>query len=76
MRSKRTKVEIHLPDGRDMEVDEELWRCVEPIFNPEIVGINKPGIPQLVLDSIDLLVNKTIIKYKNIYFLKILFSSN
>jgi len=62
LRSKRTKVEIHLPDGRDLEVDEELWRCVEPIFNPEIVGINKPGIPQLVLDSIDLLSPDTLVQ--------------
>jgi actin-related protein len=41
-----------LPDGQAITIGSELFECTEPLFQPSLVGIQSPGIHQLVYKSI------------------------
>ena len=41
-----------LPDGNDISVGIERFRCAEPLFQPSLVGVESAGLPELVNDSI------------------------
>lgn len=44
--------EYVLPDGHRLRVDQERFRAPEILFDPEIVGLEYPGIQQIVTDAI------------------------
>ncbi|KAI6653496.1 hypothetical protein LOD99_3392 [Oopsacas minuta] len=37
-----------LPDGRVVSISTERYKCVEPIFDPSLLGLKGPGIHQLI----------------------------
>lgn len=41
-----------LPDGRKIQVGAERFRAPEILFNPEIIGLEYPGVHQMLVDSI------------------------
>lgn len=45
-------VEYTLPDGSKLKVGQERFRAPEILFDPEIIGLEYPGIQQIVTDSI------------------------
>ncbi|KAI9809136.1 MAG: Actin-like protein [Sarcosagium campestre] len=46
-------VEYTLPDGNKMQVGSERFRAPEILFDPEIIGLEYPGIHQIVVDAIN-----------------------
>lgn len=45
--------EYVLPDGNRLRVGQERFRAPEILFDPEIIGLEYPGIQQIVTDSIN-----------------------
>ncbi|KAJ9089075.1 centractin- actin- protein of the dynactin complex, variant 2 [Entomophthora muscae] len=41
-----------LPDGQIIKLGSERFRAPEILFNPEIYGMEYPGLPQVIVDSI------------------------
>ncbi|OLL23656.1 Actin-2 [Neolecta irregularis DAH-3] len=59
--------EFRLPDGNIIKLGTERFRAPEILFDPEIIGLEYPGIHQLIIDSInrtDLDLRKTL--YANV----------
>jgi len=57
-------VNYTLPDGREIGLTDERWKCPEALFNPSIVGLESLGIGGLVWESIsrcDIDVRKTLL---------------
>lgn len=52
----KSKKEIYmpykLPDGKIIEVGPERFRAPEILFNPAIVGLEEPGVPHQIVNSI------------------------
>ncbi|MCJ1225932.1 Actin-like protein [Toensbergia leucococca] len=46
-------VEFVLPDGNKIRVGPERFRAPEILFDPEIIGLEYPGIHQIVVDAIN-----------------------
>lgn len=46
-------VEYVLPDGHKMKVGPERHRAPEILFDPEIIGLEYPGVHQMVVDAIN-----------------------
>jgi actin beta/gamma 1 len=46
-------VQYTLPDGREVTLQDERWRCPEALFNPSMAGIESQGVAGLVWDSIN-----------------------
>lgn len=46
-------VEYSLPDGQKIKVGAERFRAPEILFDPEIIGLEYPGIHQMVVDAIN-----------------------
>ncbi|KKY32594.1 putative actin2-like protein [Diaporthe ampelina] len=46
-------VEYTLPDGNKMKIGAERFRAPEILFDPEIIGLEYPGVHQIVVDSIN-----------------------
>jgi len=44
--------EYKLPDGNIIKLNTERYKAPEILFKPEIVGLEYPGIPQVIIDSI------------------------
>lgn len=44
--------EFRLPDGNSIKLGAERFRAPEILFNPELHGLEYPGIPQIIVDSI------------------------
>ncbi|CAO1602796.1 Centractin [Xanthoria calcicola] len=42
-----------LPDGQKIKVGSERWKAPEILFDPEIIGLEYPGIHQIVVDAIN-----------------------
>jgi centractin len=42
-----------LPDGQVISLGNERFRATEILFNPDIIGLEVPGIHQVVVDSIN-----------------------
>jgi len=45
-------VNYKLPDGREVSLTDERWKCPEALFNPSIVGLESLGIGGIVWESI------------------------
>ncbi|KAL2204222.1 actin-related protein, ARP1 class [Sarocladium strictum] len=59
--------EYVLPDGRTLKIGSERFRAPEILFNPELIGLEYPGVHQIVVDAItrtDLDLRKSL--YSNI----------
>ena len=41
-----------LPDGQEIKIGNERFRCAEPLFNPALIGRESEGIHKLVYNSI------------------------
>ncbi|KAL8713857.1 MAG: hypothetical protein Q9220_002002 [cf. Caloplaca sp. 1 TL-2023] len=46
-------VEHVLPDGNKIKVGSERWKAPEILFDPELIGLEYPGIHQIVIDAIN-----------------------
>ncbi|KAL8785742.1 MAG: hypothetical protein Q9213_003209 [Squamulea squamosa] len=46
-------VEYPLPDGQKIKIGSERWKAPEILFDPEIIGLEYPGIHQIVVDAIN-----------------------
>ncbi|KAF4627943.1 hypothetical protein G7Y89_g10206 [Cudoniella acicularis] len=46
-------VEYVLPDGNKIKIGAERFRAPEILFDPEIIGLEYPGIHQIVVDAIN-----------------------
>jgi centractin len=44
--------DFRLPDGNIIKLGPERFRAPEILFNPDLIGLEYPGIPQLLVDSI------------------------
>jgi len=45
--------EYKLPDGNTLKLGSERFRASEILFDPEIIGLEYPGIHQIVVDAIN-----------------------
>jgi len=45
--------EFRLPDGNVVQLGVERFRAPELLFNPELIGLEDPGVHQVVVDSIN-----------------------
>ncbi|KAJ5079025.1 actin-10-related [Anaeramoeba ignava] len=41
-----------LPDGKIMAFGNELFKCLEPLFHPSLIGLEKPGISEIIFNTI------------------------
>ncbi|KAL8738015.1 MAG: hypothetical protein Q9181_001154 [Wetmoreana brouardii] len=46
-------VEHVLPDGNKIKIGAERWKAPEILFDPELIGLEYPGIHQIVVDAIN-----------------------
>ncbi|KAI4189061.1 MAG: hypothetical protein L6R41_001728 [Letrouitia leprolyta] len=46
-------VEHILPDGNKIKIGSERWKAPEILFDPELIGLEYPGIHQIVVDAIN-----------------------
>lgn len=51
-RSDKKEVEYVLPDGNKMKVGAERFRAPEILFEPELIGLEYPGVHQMLVDAI------------------------
>ncbi|KAK7183949.1 Actin-like protein [Paraphaeosphaeria sporulosa] len=51
-RSDNKSIEYTLPDGQKLKVGAERFRAPEILFNPEIIGLEYPGVHQIVVEAI------------------------
>lgn len=54
----QTQVELVLPDKQVITLGSERFCCPEALFQPNLLGLNQPGLPQLALLSISRLEAK------------------
>lgn len=54
----QTRVDFVLPDKQVITLGSERFRCPEALFQPNLLGVNQPGLPQLALLSISRLEAK------------------
>ncbi|KAI4176197.1 MAG: hypothetical protein LQ346_007934 [Caloplaca aetnensis] len=46
-------LEYPLPDGNKIKIGSERWKAPEILFEPELIGLEYPGIHQIVVDAIN-----------------------
>jgi len=51
-RTERGSVMYTLPDGKKLKIGAERFRAPEILFNPELIGLEYPGVHQIVVDAI------------------------
>ncbi|KAM6169906.1 uncharacterized protein ACDL77_018371 [Rhynchocyon petersi] len=51
-------VDFVLPDKQVITLGSERFHCPEALFQPNLLGLNQPGLPQLALESIRRLESK------------------
>ncbi len=51
-RSKNIERSYQLPDGQEIKIGSERFRCSEALFRPTLIGLQEPGVAQLVYDTI------------------------
>lgn len=54
----QARVDFVLPDKQVIKLGSERFRCPEALFQPNLLGLNQPGLPQLALLSISRLEAK------------------
>ncbi|KAI9694561.1 MAG: Actin-like protein [Bathelium mastoideum] len=52
-RTEAKSIDYTLPDGNKLKVGTERFRAPELLFDPEIIGLEYPGIHQVVVDAIN-----------------------
>ncbi|MCJ1273877.1 Actin-like protein [Puttea exsequens] len=52
-RSESKTQEYTLPDGSKIKIGSERYRAPEILFEPEIIGLEYPGVHQMVVDAIN-----------------------
>ncbi|ETO11356.1 actin [Reticulomyxa filosa] len=72
LKTEKNKIEqrsYELPDGMVIRIDQEQFKCPEPLFTPSLLGLEQDGIHKMVRTSI-LKCNQDIQKdlYNNIVF--------
>ena len=50
--SKSIEKSYQLPNGKEITIGNERFRCAEALFRPSLVGLQEPGITQLLYDTI------------------------
>ena len=50
--SSQIEKSYELPDGQVITLDKERFRCPEALFQPSFVGMESPGIHELIYNSI------------------------
>ncbi|KAI9825012.1 MAG: Actin-like protein [Sarea resinae] len=63
-------VEYTLPDGHKLKISAERFRAPEILFDPEIIGLEYPGVHQLIVDAI----NRTDLDLRKALFTNIVLS--
>jgi centractin len=48
----KREVQYELPDGSKIKIGAERFRAPEILFDPELIGLEYPGVHQMVIDSI------------------------
>ena len=43
-----------LPDGLEISIGKERFTCPEPLFQPSMLGSNKPGVHEAIINSINI----------------------
>ena len=46
--SKNVEQNYRLPDGQEIKIGNERFRCAEALFNPALIGREEPNIAQLI----------------------------
>ena len=46
-------VDYTLPDGHKMKIGNERYKAPEVLFDPELIGLEYPGVHQIVVDAIN-----------------------
>lgn len=49
----KKEVEYQLPDGHKIKLGSERFRAPEILFDPELIGLEYPGVHQIVVDAIN-----------------------
>jgi centractin len=52
-KAEKKEVEYQLPDGHKIKLGAERFRAPEILFEPELIGLEYPGIHQIVVDAIN-----------------------
>lgn len=52
-KAERKEVEYTLPDGQKIKIGNERFRAPEILFEPELIGVEYPGVHQMVVDAIN-----------------------
>lgn len=50
--TKATPIQYQLPDGRIITVGDEVHRCAEMFFAPDLVGVEKLGLHHVLVDTL------------------------
>ncbi len=50
--SKSVEKSYQLPDGQEIKIGSERFRCAEALFRPTLVNQQEPGVAELVYDTI------------------------
>ena len=62
-REDRNKSNYHLPDGSVIQLGSEKYQAPEVLFNPSLIGLEWPGVHEMVMNSIkncDIDIRKTL----------------
>ncbi|KAF3038576.1 centractin- actin- protein of the dynactin complex [Didymella pomorum] len=51
-RSEGKAIDYTLPDGQKLKIGAERFRAPEILFNPELIGLEYPGVHQIVVEAI------------------------
>lgn len=52
-RADEKRIEYILPDGQKVKIGPECFRAPEILFQPELIGLEYPGVHQMVCDAIN-----------------------
>ena len=52
-KAEKKEIEYQLPDGHKIKLGAERFRAPEILFEPELIGLEYPGIHQIVVDAIN-----------------------
>lgn len=52
-KNEKRDVDYVLPDGQKIKIGAERFRAPEILFDPELIGLEYPGLHQMVVDSIN-----------------------
>lgn len=50
--SRKKTIHHELPDGGILELGSEIYECTEPLYNPQLLGHEGPGLYEAIKDSV------------------------